>query len=187
MPIENPELTPWPLKESRCAGDYKIFKVRSDRRTSPRTGKEHEFFVIESVDWCNVIALTPDNQLVMVEQYRQGTNLIELELPGGMIDPGEGPLETAARELREETGYAGDTPETVGFIYANPAIMNNKAHTTVIRNVTKQHDTQLDAGEDLITRLVPLVEIPKLIGDGTISHSLMVAALCRFQIAENGG
>ena len=186
MPIKNPKLTPWPLKESRCAGDYKIFKVRSDRRTSPRTGKEHEFFVIESVDWCNVIALTPDNQLVMVEQYRQGTNLIELELPGGMIDPGEGPLETAARELREETGYAGDTPETVGFVYANPAIMNNKAHTTVIRNAAKQYDTQLDAGEDLITRLVPLVEIPKLIGDDTISHSLMVAALCRFQIAENG-
>ena len=93
-------------------------------------------------------------------------------------------LETAARELREETGYTGDAPETVGFVYANPAIMNNKAHTTVIRNAAKQYDTQLDAGEDLITRLVPLMEIPKLIGDGTISHSLMVAALCRFQTAS---
>jgi len=187
MPVENPQLTPWPLKESRCAGDYRIFKVRSDCRTSPRTGDEHNFFVIESVDWCNVVAMTSDNQLVMVEQYRQGTNLIELELPGGMIDPGEGPLETAVRELREETGHAGDVPETVGFVYANPAIMNNKVHTVVIRNAIAKHDTQLDAGEDLLTRLVPLVEIPKLIGDGTISHSLMVAALCRFQIAENGG
>ena len=102
MPIKNPELTPWPLKESRSAGDYKIFKVRSDRRTSPRTSKEHEFFVIESVDWCNIIALTPDDQLVMVEQYRQGTNLIELELPGGMIDPGEVPLETAARDYDQD-------------------------------------------------------------------------------------
>jgi ADP-ribose pyrophosphatase len=185
MPIENSELTPWPLKESRSAGDYKIFKVRSDLRTSPRTGKEHEFFVIESVDWCNIVALTPDNQLVMVEQYRQGTNLIELELPGGMIDPGEGPLETAARELREETGYAGDAPESGGFVYANPAIMNNKVHTTIIRNAAKQHDTELDAGEDLITRLVPLADIPKLIHNGTIGHSLMVAALFRFQIEEN--
>ena len=185
MPIENPELTPWPLKESRTAGDYKIFKVRADRRTSPRTGKEHEFFVIESVDWCNIIALTPDDRLVMVEQYRQGTNLVELELPGGMIDPGEGPLETAARELREETGYAGDAPKSGGFVYANPAIMNNKVHTFVIRNAAKQHDTELDAGEDLITRLVPLAEIPKLIDNGTIAHSLMIAALFRFQIAEN--
>jgi len=185
MPIKNPELTPWPLKESRSAGDYKIFKVRSDLRTSPRTGKEHEFFVIESVDWCNIIALTPDDRLVMVEQYRQGTNLVELELPGGMIDPGEGPLETAARELREETGYAGDAPKGGGFVYANPAIMNNKVHTVVIRNAAKQHDTELDAGEDLITRLVPLAEIPKLIDNGTIGHSLMIAALFRFQIAEN--
>ena len=185
MPIDNPELTPWPLKQSRCAGDYQIFKVRADQRTSPRTGDEHEFFVIESVDWCNVIALTLDSHLVMIEQYRQGTNLIELELPGGMIDPGEGPLETAARELREETGYAGDAPETIGYVYANPAIMNNKAHTTVIRNATKNHETELDAGEDLLTRLVPLVEIQKLIDNGTISHSLMVAALYRFQIAEN--
>jgi len=185
MPIDNPELTPWPLKDSRCAGDYNIFKVRSDRRTSPRTGDEHEFFVIESVDWCNVVALTPENQLVMVEQYRQGTDLIELELPGGMIDPGEGPLETAVRELREETGYAGDAPESGGFVYANPAIMNNKVHTAVIRNAISQHDTQLDAGEDLITRLVPLREIPKLVDNGTIGHSLMVAALFRFQISEN--
>ena len=185
MPIKNPELTPWPLKESRSTGDYKIFKVRSDLRASPRTGKEHEFFVIESVDWCNIIALTTDDQLVMVEQYRQGTNLVELELPGGMIDPGEGPLETAARELREETGYAGDTPKGSGFVYANPAIMNNKVHTVVIRNAAKQHDTELDAGEDLITRLVPLAEIPNLIDNGTIGHSLMVAAFFRFQIAEN--
>ena len=185
MPINNSELIPWPLEKSLCAGDYKIFKVRSDRRTSPRTGREHDFFVIESVDWCNTVALTPDNQLVMIEQYRQGTNLIELELPGGMIDPGEDPLETAVRELREETGYAGDTPETVGFVYANPAIMNNKVYTTVIRNATRQHNTQLDAGEDIVTRLVAINDIQRLIGDGTISHSLMVAALFRFQLAEN--
>ena len=115
MPIDNPDIQPWPLKDSEIAADFKIFKVRSDQRTSPRTGDDHSFFVIESVDWCNVVALTANDELVMVEQYRQGTNLIELELPGGMIDPGETPAETAPRELREETGYAGDAPEPVGF------------------------------------------------------------------------
>ena len=81
MPIDNPDIQPWPLKDSEIAADFKIFKVRSDQRTSPRTGDDHSFFVIESVDWCNVVALTANDELVMVEQYRQGTNLIELELP----------------------------------------------------------------------------------------------------------
>ena len=79
MTIENADIKPWQLKSSKTARDFKIFKVRSDTRTSPRTGKEHDFYVIESVDWCNVIAITKDDELVMVQQYRQGTNLIELE------------------------------------------------------------------------------------------------------------
>ena len=182
MPIDNPNIQPWPLKASEVAADFRIFKVRYDQRTSPRTGDDHSFYVIESVDWCNVIALTANNELVMVEQYRQGTNLIELELPGGMIDPGETPAETAPRELREETGYAGDAPEPVGFVFANPAIMNNKVHTVMIRNAQLKHETDLDDGEDVAARLVPLTDIPSLIADGTISHSLMVAALYRFQL-----
>jgi len=182
MPIDNPNIQPWPLKASEVAADFRIFKVRYDQRTSPRTGDDHSFYVIESVDWCNVIALTANNELVMVEQYRQGTNLIELELPGGMIDPGETSAETAPRELREETGYAGDAPEPIGFVYANPAIMNNKVHTVMIRNAQLEHETDLDDGEDVAARLVPLTDIPSLIADGTISHSLMVAALYRFQL-----
>ena len=184
MPIENPNIFPWPLKESEISADFDIFKVRSDRRTSPRTGKDHSFYVIESVDWCNVIALTMKAELVMVEQYRQGTNLIELELPGGMIDPGETPTETAPRELQEETGYAGDQPEQIGFVYANPAIMNNKVHTVLIKNSRLLHKTDFDSGEDLITRLIPLASIPHLVANGTISHSLMVAALYRFQLSS---
>ena len=93
MPTKNTSIKPWHLNSSEIVGDFKIFKVRSDNRTSPRTGKKRNFYVIESVDWCNVIAITKDDELVMVEQYRQGTSLIELELPGGMIDPGEIPID----------------------------------------------------------------------------------------------
>ena len=185
MPIDNPELTPWPLKASRCAGDYQIFKVRADRRASPRTGDEHEFFVIESVDWCNIIALTTDNQLVMIEQYRQGTNLIELELPGGMIDPGEGPLETAARELREETGYEGEDARIIGSLFANPAIMNNQVHTVLVENCVQKHELEWDEGEDILIRLVPVADIPGLIGEGEIRHSIIVAALQLFTLEQD--
>ena len=83
MPIDNPDIQPWPLKDSEIAADFKIFKVRSDQRTSPRTGDDHSFFVIESVDWCNVVALTANDELVMVEQYRQGV-VFELH-PKGVV------------------------------------------------------------------------------------------------------
>src|SRR5271156_3023796 len=99
-------IKPWPTIRSVLIGDFRIFKLRSDFKVSPRTGKEHDFFVLDSVHWVNVIALTPDNQMVMVEQYRHGSNTIELEVPGGVMDPEDtDPVLTAIRELREETGY----------------------------------------------------------------------------------
>ena len=100
---------PWEKVSSKQLGDYRIFTIRSDRKISPRTHQEHDFFVIDCVNWVNIIAVTPDQQLVMVEQYRHGSNTVELEIPGGMMDASDGsPAVTGARELREETGYAGD-------------------------------------------------------------------------------
>ena len=71
---------------TKLLGDFRIFTVRSDRKVSPRTEAEHDFFVIDCANWVNVIAVTPEQQLVMVEQYRHGSNTVELEIPGGMID-----------------------------------------------------------------------------------------------------
>src|SRR6266851_7372132 len=97
-------LKPWLKISSQPLGDFRIFTIRSDRKLSPRTQQEHDFFVIDSVNWVNVIAVTPDQRLVMVEQYRHGSNTVELEIPGGMMDADEtDPVKTAVRELREET------------------------------------------------------------------------------------
>ena len=82
-------IKPWQRISSRPAGDFRIFQIRTDRLVSPRTGKEHDFYVIDSVNWVNVIALTPDDHLVMIEQYRHGSGTVELEIPGGMIDAGD--------------------------------------------------------------------------------------------------
>src|SRR5439155_1274165 len=81
-------IKPWRKISSKLLGDFRIFTLRSDRKVSPRNGTEHEVFVIDAVDWVNVVAVTPDNHLVMVEQYRHGTNTVELEIPGGMVDRG---------------------------------------------------------------------------------------------------
>jgi 8-oxo-dGTP pyrophosphatase MutT (NUDIX family) len=176
-------IKPWPRIGSTPAGDFRIFSIRTDRKVSPRTQKEHEVTVIDSVNWVNVIAVTPARELVMVEQYRHGSDTIELEIPGGMMDPGDtSPEATGARELREETGYEGADPRVIGQIFPNPAIMSNVCFTILIENCRCVHPVQFDHGEDLITRLVPAAEIPDLIFAGKIQHSLVVVGLYFFEL-----
>jgi len=176
-------IKPWPRISSKRIGDFRVFQLRSDLRRSPRTGQEHDFYVLECVDWVNVIALTPDQHLVMVEQYRHGSDTIELEIPGGMIDPDdESPLAAGIRELREETGYEGEKPRLIGEIFPNPAIMQNTCLTILVENCELKHPTRLDHSEDILTRLVPIPEIPELIKAKRIRHSLVVVALYHFDL-----
>lgn len=161
--------------------------MRSDRMLSPRTGKEHDFVILECVHWVNVIALTPDRQLVMIEQFRHGSNTVELEIPGGMMDPGEeSPLVTAVRELREETGYEGERPRLLGEVFPNPATQTNTCFTVLVENCRCVHPVDFDHGEDLLTRLVPLDDVPRLVADGKIKHTLVVTALYYLDLWRRG-
>jgi len=180
-------IKPWKKVGSKPVGDFRIFKMRADTAVNPRTGEEHDFFVIDSVNWVNIIAVTSDQKLVMVEQYRHGSNTVELEIPGGMMDPHENdPVVTAVRELREETGYEGENARELGKIWSNPAIFSNTTYTVLIENCELKHGLEFDSGEDLITRLVPVDEIPGLIADGKINHSLVVVALYHFDLWRRG-
>ena len=177
----------WQKLGSRPIGDFFIFKLRGDRKVSPRTGAEHEFYVLDSRDWVNVIALTPDEQLVMIEQYRHGSNTVELEIPGGVMDPHEtSPVATAVRELREETGFEGRDARILGSVFANPAIMTNTCYTVLIEDCHRVHPVQFDLGEDLATRIVPVTDVPGLVAAGKINHSLVVAALYYFDLRQRG-
>ncbi len=176
-------IKPWQKVASKPVGDFGIFTIRSDRRISPRTGQAHEFFVIDCANWVNVIALTPDRQVVTIEQYRHGSNTVELEIPGGMIDPTDASPEAAAvRELREETGYEGENPRVIGQVFPNPAIMGNTCFTVLVENCRRVHPQALDHGEDLTAHLTPLSQVPALVAAGKIRHSLVVAALYDFEL-----
>ena len=178
----NSKIKPWEKVSSKPVGNFRVFSIRSDLKISPRPGREHDFYVIEAVNWVHVVALTRDGKLVMIEQYRHGSETIELELAGGMIDPTDiSPLEAGLRELREETGYEGTQAEVIGQIYANPAIMNNICYTVLVRDCESKHAPQLDHGEDVAVTLVDPSEIPRLIQQGRIGHSLVVVGLYHFE------
>ena len=181
-------IRPWQKLGSRPVGDFRIFTVRTDEKLSPRTGAKHDFFIIDCVDWVNVLAITPQQELVMVEQYRHGTNTVELEIPGGIMDRTDAsPLHTGVRELREETGFEGENARVLGDVFANPAIMSNTCHTVLIEQCALKHPVEWDSGEDMLTRLVPLAEVPALVATGRIKHPLVIVALYYLDLLRRGG
>lgn len=181
-------IRPWQKLGSRPVGDFRIFTVRSDEKLSPRTGAKHDFFVIDCVDWVNVLAITPQQELVMVEQYRHGTNTVELEIPGGIMDRSDAsPMHTGVRELREETGFEGEQARVLGDVFANPAIMSNTCHTVLIEHCALKHPVEWDSGEDMLTRLVPLAEVPALVASGRIKHPLVIVALYYLDLLRREG
>lgn len=180
-------IQPWPLQRSEPIGDFRIFRMRRDWRVSPRTGREHEFFVLDAPDWVNVIALTREGQAVMVEQFRHGTASVDLEVPGGVMDRTDvSPVATAIRELREETGYQGKQARVLGTIAPNPAIQGNTCHTVLIEDCEPGAAVEFDAGEDIRTRLVPADQLSALVADGRIQHSLVAVAIFHFELWRQG-
>lgn len=176
------ELGYWERIASELLGDYRIFKLRQDRRRHPRSGHALNFYVIESVDWVNVIPITHQGDVVMVRQFRHGTEEFSLEVPGGMVDPGEEPLHSARRELLEETGYTCDELVPIGSVAPNPALFNNRCHSYVALGARRVGEQQLGGGEDIGVEIIPHDEVPRYIADGRINHALVIVAFYLYEL-----
>jgi len=167
----------WNRQKSDILNNYRIFNIRKDTSISPVTGKEHEFYVIESADWVNVVAITQDEEIVLIKQYRHGIMDITLEIPGGMVDKGESPIQSARRELLEETGYTSENWVEIGVVNPNPAILNNKCYSYLALNSIKSGNQKLEGTEDIQVITVPVSNTNLLVSSGEITHSLVICAL----------
>jgi 8-oxo-dGTP pyrophosphatase MutT (NUDIX family) len=166
----------WRLGARHPGHDYKIFRTHFRDSANPRTGTAMRFSLIEAADWVNVIARTETGEIVMVRQYRPGVDRVCLEIPGGMIDPGEDPIAAARRELAEETGYTGGHAELIGRVAPNPAIQNNTLFTVLVTGVALTASPHLDPGEVIAVHTAPLAEVKRQIRDGELDHALVVVA-----------
>jgi ADP-ribose pyrophosphatase len=174
----------WQIVDERQAGDYEVFSVRRIRSRSPRDGAEHTFHVLDLPSSVKVIALTPDDEVILVEQFRHAVERLTLEFPAGRIDDGEDAVRAALRELEEETGYRAEHAECVAELFVDPALQASTVSIIVARGCVRNGDRDLDDSEDVAVHVVARDAVVGLIERGEIRHAASLAAWLRFQMAE---
>jgi 8-oxo-dGTP pyrophosphatase MutT (NUDIX family) len=179
---------PWRHLGTRRLAATPVFRLDAHRRASGETGREAEFYVLDAPNWVNVVAVTPDRRVVLVEQYRHGVERTTLEIPGGMVDPEDATPEAAARrELLEETGFVSEQWAHIGTVDPNPAIQSNRCFTFLASEARLVADPAPDGTEEIRVLVVPEREVPELVRAGRIEHALVVAAFYLWSLAEGAG
>ena len=179
-----PVVPEWEEVERELLQDCRVFTVSRTTARSPHTGVPHPFYRIDSADWVNIVALTPADELVMVRQYRHGEGRVTLEIPGGLVDPGETGAVAAARELLEETGYRAGSVVHLGVVNPNPALFGNRTETWAALGAEKVAEIQSDHTEETVVELLPRAELHEALRAGRISSALVIAALYWFELYE---
>ena len=166
----------WPTIDTEKILDAHVFRYLKVKRQSPTTKEIGEFDIVQCFNWVNVIAITPDEKIVLIKQYRHGIDKVTIEIPGGAVNFNEDKLLAAKRELQEETGYTSENWKMLGKVDANPAFMKNHCETYLALDAIKTHQQNLDPFEEIDVFLEDQKKMVELIKNGEITHSLIVAA-----------
>jgi len=173
------KLIKWEILGSEKKYQGHIFSCH-DVELKTGLGETTTFNVLKTLDWINVVATTTDDHILLVKQYRVGTDSFTLETPGGGVNPGEDLLMAAKRELREETGYDCESIEKLMTVEVNPAFMNNRCHFYWAKNCVEVGELKLDQFEEIQVIKMPVSGIKNYLKSGKITHSLVVNALLLF-------
>lgn len=171
---------PWEVLKDKKVFETPIFSLHEISLKPNHQKSTHPFYVLKAPEWINVICLTSENEIILVEQYRAGIDKPTLEIPGGMVDPGETPEEAAKRELLEETGYSSKNWKYLGKASSNPAILSNFTHLYLATNCEKTEAAKQDGSEDIKQHSLRLKRFLELVNNGTIHHSIVLAAVSKF-------
>lgn len=166
----------WSRVRSEQVGDFRHFRVRRDWNRSPEDGEVRDFYVLEMPDWVQVIALTPTGEFVMVQQFRPGNRAVTTEFVAGLVEQGESPVETALRELEEETGHCGGRAEVIGEVFPNAALQNNRLHIVLVHDCRPDGQRDEDPGEFIRPILRAPADIDRMIADGSFGDAYGIVA-----------
>lgn len=167
----------WQVISSEEINDLKLFKARFDLMKNPRNGKTEKMIILDSNDAANVVALTPNQEIIFVRQYRFGISADTLELPGGIVDEPEPHGDAAQRELREESGYGAENWSYLGKIASNPVFIDGYIHHWHATNARLQFEQQLDDGEAVEVVLMPRAEVRQKLLTGFFMHPHTISGL----------
>ena len=173
-------LKEWRELERTTVAECRIFDVERSLAASPVDGKPRAFHRIESVDWAQIVPVTADGRVVLVRQYRHGDRRVTIEIPGGLVDPGEDPATAALRECLEETGYRARAAIPLGAVCPNPALFGNRLHAFYAVDVEHERAVQNTGTEITEVVLVPVTDLEELLVGGEIDHGLVAGTLWRY-------
>lgn len=151
--------------------------LRTDKCEMPDGRIVDDYYVLEYPNWVCTVAITEENKILMVRQYRHAAGIVSLEIPGGVIDGDEAPASAIRRELLEETGYQFDDIEHLATIYPNPSTANNQVYCYLSKGGKKVQEQNLDEHEELVVEEYTIAQVKQLLLDNKIPQALHCSAL----------